>query len=104
MTRYLIMSCEFILTVNLMFNMSCPKPSCSHFQLNELVLNNFKLMYNVTVSLCNMLNECHCPVYDMKLHIFLLFILFCRFRQYIHLAMWPSLSDILIRLQATLLF
>ena len=64
MTRYLIMSCEFILTVNIfMFNMSCLKPSCSHFQFNELVLNNFRLMYNVTVSLCNMLNKCHCPVY-----------------------------------------
>ena len=65
MTRYLIMSYKFILTVNLMFNMSCPKPSCSHFQFNELVLSNFRLMYmyNVTLSLCNMLNECHCPVY-----------------------------------------
>ena len=27
MTRYLIMSCEFILTVHLMINMSCPKQS-----------------------------------------------------------------------------
>ena len=90
MTRYLIMSCKFILTVNLMFNMSCPKPSCSHFQFNELVLSNCSLMYNVTVSLCNMLNEYHCPVRVftyMKLHIRLLFILFCRFMQYIHLTM-----------------
>ena len=62
MTRYLIMSCKFILTVNLMFNMSFPKPSCSHFQFNELVLSNFRLMYNITVFLSNMLNECHCPV------------------------------------------
>ena len=49
MTRYLIMSCKFISTVNLMFNMSCSKPACSHFQFNELVLDNFRLMYNVTV-------------------------------------------------------
>ena len=63
MTRYLIMSCKFILTVNLMFIMSCPKPSCSHFQFNKLVLSNFILMYNVTVLLCNMLNDCHYPAY-----------------------------------------
>ena len=46
-----------------MYNMSCAKPSSSHFQFNELVLSNFRLMYNVTVPLCNMLNEYHCPVY-----------------------------------------
>ena len=48
-----------------MYNMSCAKPSSSHFQFNELVLSNFRLMYNhnVTVLLCNMLNEYHCPVY-----------------------------------------
>ena len=63
MTRYLVMSCEFILTVNLMYNMSCAKPSCSHFQFNELVLSNFRLMYNITILLCNMLNEYHCPMY-----------------------------------------
>ena len=57
------MSCKFILTVDLVFNMSCAKPSCSHFQFNELVLNNFRLMYNITVFLCNMLNEYHCPMY-----------------------------------------
>ena len=51
MTIYLIMSCQFILSVNLMFNMSCPQPYCSHFQYNELVLSNFKLMYNITVFL-----------------------------------------------------
>ena len=32
-----------------MYNMSCAKPSSSHFQFNELVLSNFRLMYNVTV-------------------------------------------------------
>ena len=62
MTRYLRMLCKFILTVNFMFNMSCPKPSCPHFQFNELVLINFRLMYKVTVFLCNMLNEYHCLV------------------------------------------
>ena len=46
-----------------MYNMSCAKPSSSHLQFNELVLSNFRLMYNVTVFLCNMLNEYHCPVY-----------------------------------------
>ena len=72
-----------------MYNMSCAKPSSSHFQFNELVLSNFRLMYNVTVLLCNMLNEYHCPVYltYMKLHILLLIILFCRFMQYSHLTM-----------------
>ena len=55
MTRYLTMSCNYILCVNLMFNMSCPQPSCSHFQFNELGLSNFRLMFNVTVLLCNML-------------------------------------------------
>ena len=40
MTRYLIISCELILTVNFMYNMSCAKPSCSHFQFNEQVLSN----------------------------------------------------------------
>ena len=63
MTRYLIMSCKFILTVNLMFNMSCPKSSWSHFQFNKLVLSNFRLMYNITVLVCNMSNEYHCSVY-----------------------------------------
>ena len=46
-----------------MFNMSCPKPSCSQFQFNELVLSNVRLMYNVTVLLCNVLNAYRCPVY-----------------------------------------
>ena len=63
MTRYLVMYVNFILTVNFMYNMSCAKPSSSHFQINELVLSNFRLMYNVTVLLCNMLNEFHCQVY-----------------------------------------
>ena len=63
MTKYLIMSCKFILIVNLIYNISCAKPSGSHFLFNELVLSNFRLMYNVTVLLCNMLNEYHCPVY-----------------------------------------
>ena len=63
MTRYLVMYVNFILTVSFMDNMSCAKPSSSHFQFNELVLSNFRLMYNVTVLLCNMLNEYHCPVY-----------------------------------------
>ena len=63
MTRYLVMYVNLILTVNLMYNMSCAKPSSSHFQFNELVLSNFRLMSNVTVLLCNMLNEYHCPVY-----------------------------------------
>ena len=26
-------------------------------------VQNFRLMYNMTVQLCNMLNEYHCPVY-----------------------------------------
>ena len=43
------MSCKFILAVNLMSIMSCPQPSCSHFQFNKLVLSNFRLMCNVTV-------------------------------------------------------
>ena len=30
---------------------------------NEQVLSNFRLIYSVTVNLCNMLNEYHCPVY-----------------------------------------
>ena len=63
MTRYLVMYVNFILTVNFMYNMSCAKLSSSHFQFNELVLSNFRLMYNGTVLLCNMLNEYHCPVY-----------------------------------------
>ena len=63
MTRYLIMSCTFVLTANLMFNTSCPKPSCSYFQFNELVLSNFRLMYNVTIFSCNMLYAHDCPVY-----------------------------------------
>ena len=63
MTRYLVMHVNFILTVKLMYNMSCSKPSCSHFQCSKLVLSNFRLMYNITVLLCNMLNEYHCPVY-----------------------------------------
>ena len=46
-----------------MYNMSCAKPSSSHFQFNELVLSNFTLMYNITVFLGNMLNEYLCPVY-----------------------------------------
>ena len=46
-----------------MYYMSCDKPSCSHFQFNEQVLSNFRLIYNITVILCNKLNECHCPVY-----------------------------------------
>ena len=46
-----------------MYNMSCAKPSSSHFQFNEQVLSNFRLIYNVTVFLCNMLNEYQCPVY-----------------------------------------
>ena len=40
MTRYLVMYVNFILTVNFMYNMSCAKPSSSHFQFNELVLSN----------------------------------------------------------------
>ena len=40
MTRYLVMYVNFILTVNIMYNMSCAKPSSSHFQFNELVLSN----------------------------------------------------------------
>ena len=40
MTRYLVMHVNFILTVSLMYNMSCAKPSSSHFQFNELVLSN----------------------------------------------------------------
>ena len=63
MIKYLIMSCKYVFNVHLMFNRSCPQPSCSHFQFYELVLSNFRLMYNVTVFLCNMLNEYHCPVY-----------------------------------------
>ena len=53
MTSYLIMPCKFILTVN--------------FQFNEQVLSNFRLIYSVTVFLCNMLNEYHCPVYLPRL-------------------------------------
>ena len=45
-----------------MYNMSCAKPSSSHFQFNEQVLSNFRLIYSITVLLCNMLNEYHCPV------------------------------------------
>ena len=63
MTRYLVMHVNFILTVNLMYNMSCAKPSSSHFQFSELVLSNIRLIYNLIVFLCNMLNEYHCPVY-----------------------------------------
>ena len=75
-----------------MYNMSCAKPSSSNFQFNELVLSNFRLMYNVTVLLCNMLNEYHCPVYlPTWLHILLLIILFCRFMQYSHLTMAKSI-------------
>ena len=51
MTRYLVMYVNFILTVNFMYNMSCAKSSSSHFHFNELVLSNFRLMYNVTVEL-----------------------------------------------------
>ena len=61
MTRYLVMSCEFY--INLIYNMSSAKPSCSHFHFNELVLSKFRLMYNITVLLCNMPNKYHCPVY-----------------------------------------
>ena len=46
-----------------MFNMSCPQPSCSYLQFNELVLSNFRLMYNITVFLGNRPKEYHCPVY-----------------------------------------
>ena len=60
MTRYLVMYVNFILTVSFMYNMSCAKPSI--FNLMSW-LSNFRLMYNVTVLLCNMLNEYHCPVY-----------------------------------------
>ena len=70
-----------------MFNMSCPKPSCSQIQFNELILSNVRLMYNVTVLLCNVLNAYRCPVYlglylHEITHFLLLFILVRRLLQY----------------------
>ena len=39
-----------------MYNMSCAKPSSSHFQFNDQVLSNFRLIYSITVLLatCSM--------------------------------------------------
>ena len=57
-----------------MYNLSGAKPSCLHFQFNELVLSNFRLIYNISILLYNMLNECHCPVYlpTQNLHIIII--------------------------------
>ena len=58
-----------------MYDMSCAKPSSSHFQFNELVLSNFRLMYNVTVlyATCSMNIIVQCIYLDEITHIIVVY-------------------------------